>query len=280
MRDMIKSAIYGFAVADAVGVPFEFRNRDQFKCADMVGYGTWNQPKGTWSDDTSMVLATMDAFKPETEVTLDQIMRNFSKWYHDGKYTPHGNCFDIGGTTRQAIDKYDSGFGIDACGGTDEYSNGNGALMRILPFVFFEYDEDIIDRVAGITHNTSRSKFACEMYIKVAQSLIGGTFDPFDPYINMIREMQRENIKSTGYVLDTLIACLWSFLNSTSYKEAVLNAVNLGGDTDTIAALTGALAGIYYGFSNIPKSWVKNLANKKLIDNIIDQFRKSQVKSS
>ena len=96
----------------------------------------------------------------------------------------------------------------------------------------------------------------------------------------MIRDMERDQVKSTGYVIDSFIACLWCFLNSDNYAEAICKAVNLGGDTDTIAALTGALAGIYYGFDDIPKKWIENLANKELISGIVHNYLKSQDKST
>ena len=280
MKNKLESAIYGFAIGDALGVPFEFRKRNTFKCKTMEGYGTWGQPAGTWSDDTSMILATMDAFGKGNIVNLNQIMKNFSDWYNKGKYTPYGECFDIGGTTRIAVNRYDNGMDPRDCGGTDEYSNGNGALMRILPLAFFDYDENLIDTIAGLTHNTARSKFACEMYIKVAQNIIMDKFDPNDPYMLMIKNLPREKVKSTGYVIDTLIACLWSFLNSDNYVSAVFNAVNLGNDTDTIAALTGALAGLKYGYDYIPIIWIEQLANKDLIDKIVHKFLKSQDKST
>lgn len=272
MNNLVKSAIYGFAIGDALGVPYEFKERDTFKCKDMVGHGTWDQPVGTWSDDTSMVLATMAAFRPNYLITLDSIMRNFSKWYHEGKFTPHGNCFDIGETTKSAINNYDSGIKPNECGLTSEYSNGNGGLMRILPLAFFEYNEKFIDDVCALTHNTTRSKFACEIYVKICRSIMDNKFNLFDPYLDMINNMDRRNVKSTGYVLDSLVAALWSFLTTNNYEECVLTAVNLGGDTDTIAALAGGLAGLYYEFDNIPKKWVDQLANKDLIDSIIDEF--------
>lgn len=277
----IKAAVYGFIVGDALGVPYEFKKRDTFNCTDMIGYGTWDQEKGTWSDDSSMVLATLDALSKKHASKIDllaSIMNNFLAWNWDAKYTAHDEVFDIGNTTAWAISVYSGD--VKTCGRTDEDSNGNGALMRILPFAFQEYDEPLIDDVAALTHNTTRSKFACEMYIKITQSLINDAFNPFDPYLGMIRDMQRDQVKSTGYVLDSFIACLWCFLNSDNYAEAVCKAVNLGGDTDTIAALTGALAGIYYGFDDIPKEWIENLANKELISGIVHNYLKSQDKSS
>lgn len=283
MSDIIKSAIYGFAIGDALGVPFEFKERDTFRCVGMIGHGTWDQPAGTWSDDSSMVLATLDALSlkyANKQSLLHAIIKNFVDWKCYAKYTAHYEVFDIGNTTASAISNYIRHEDIFTCGMTSEYSNGNGALMRILPLAFQEYDESLIDHVAALTHNTTRSKFACEMYIKITQSLINDIFDPFDPYLCMIRNMQRDQIKSTGYVIDSFIACLWCFLNSDNYEECILTAVNLGGDTDTIAALAGGLAGLCYGFENIPEKWVNQLANKDLIDEIVNRFLKSQDKST
>lgn len=271
MKYKMKSAIYGFAIGDALGVPFEFKQRDSFKCTNMVGHGTWDQPAGTWSDDTSMVLATLDALTT-SGAKADDFMDNYLAWYKNGDYTPYGECFDIGNSTKSALIKYGAGMDSQHCGGTDEYSNGNGALMRILPLAFYEYNEMVIDEVAALTHNTVRSKFACEMYIKICQSLIDNNFNQFDPYLCMIREMPRDTVKSTGYVLDSLIAALWCFLTTDDYSECVLTAVNLGNDTDTIAALAGGLAGIKYGYDSIPKEWIDQLANKDLINDIINKF--------
>ncbi len=147
--------------------------------------------------------------------------------------------------------------------------------MRILPFAFLPYVEPVIDIASMITHNTSRCKFACEMYIKVCQTLINtGTVDLDNPYFITISNIPRERIRSTGYVLDSLIAALWCFLTTDSYKEAVLEAVNLGYDTDTIAALTGGLAGLKYGFDAIPKSWIDALVAKDILDMQIEKFGK------
>lgn len=269
----LKDAIFGFAVGDALGVPYEFKQRDKFFCKDMIGNGTWNQPAGTWSDDTSMVLATMDSLS-SGYFDDEDMMDKFVDWYLRGKYTPHGKCFDIGRCTRESLTRYISGAKPSACGGSSESDNGNGALMRILPFAFIDYDEEIIDAAVALTHNTSRSKFACEMYIKICQALLEHEFDEKDTYMRMIKNMPRTLVESTGYVLDSFVAALWCLLNTEGYQACVLMAVNLGGDTDTIAALAGGLAGIKYGYKSIPKKWIDQLANKNEINRICDNFAK------
>lgn len=268
----LQDAIYGFAIGDALGVPYEFKKRGTFECNDMVGHGTHNQPAGTWSDDTSMVLATMKSLANSEEIDLDDIMSEFVSWRVGGSYTPYGTCFDIGGTTASAIDKYVHGLVIEACGNTGEWSNGNGALMRMLPLAFMDLTAGQVDQIAELTHNTVRSNFFCEWYVKICSSIINNTFDPFDQYLGMIRNLHISELDSSGYVVGTFISALWCFLNTDNYKDCVIQAVNLGDDTDTVAAIAGGLAGLYYGIDAIPSEWINRLANKELIDKIIAEF--------
>lgn len=277
--DKLKDAIFGFAIGDALGVPYEFKARDTFKCEKMIGNGTWNQPMGTWSDDTSMVLATMDSLS-SGYLDKSDLMNKFLSWYKYGNYTPYGVCFDIGRATKFALTTFEACGDTSLCGGTSEQDNGNGALMRILPFAFLNCDADLIDGVSALTHNTSKSKFACEMYVELCKTLIKGTFDPFNPYICMIRQMSRDQVRSTGYVLDSLVAAIWCFSITDNYKDCVLTAVNLGNDTDTIAALAGALAGLHYGYDAIPKEWIDNLAAKDEIETICKKFAQIYIAKS
>ncbi len=264
----LKDAIYGFSVADALGVPYEFRVRGQFKCVDMIGFGTWNQPVGTWSDDTSMTIATCKSIKDRQEIDLSDIMNNFKKWYNENKFTPHKEVFDIGNTTRISI--------ITGKGMIDINSNGNGSLMRILPLAFTNATDDEIRAVSSLTHGHFISTESCVIYVSIARKLIEGKNiidilneikyrEPFNR-LNKIYELEEKDIKSSGYVLDTLEACLWCLSTTKNYQECVLKAVNLGGDTDTISAIAGGLAGIAYGIKNIPVKWINALVNKNLID--------------
>lgn len=265
----LKSAIYGLIIGDALGVPFEFKSRGSFCCTDMIGHGTHNQPVGTWSDDTSMTLATLDSLKQnKNRINIEDMRDKFNNWLYQGKYTTDGNVFDYGITTKQALD---SKRGLD-----DFYSNGNGSLMRILPLAFIETSEEDIEKVSAITHAHLISKEACKIYVKIAKGFISSkelndilkdlnTSDIFKRLKN-IGSLKEDNIKSSGYVVDTLEAALWCLCTSNSYEEALLKAVNLGNDTDTVGAVTGGLAGIVYGYDNIPKKWIKNLRKKEEIE--------------
>lgn len=268
MNEKLKAAVYGFAVGDALGVPYEFKKRNTFHCRHMVGFGTWNQPPGTWSDDTSMVLATCDSIRERGSIDPYDIMTKFVKWRHYAHYTAHENVFDVGGTTERAIANFAVyGLPIGECGLQDEYSNGNGSLMRILPLAFVPGSDDVdIENASKLTHAHAKSVQACCEYVYYCKKLLENPEFPVPSYIT---EKYRKDVVSTGYVVTSLEAALWCFGVSESYPEAVLEAVNLGGDTDTIAALTGALAALKWGIEGIPKHWVDTLANKELIDSCL-----------
>jgi len=306
----IKGGIFGVAVGDALGVPYEFLDRDQMDkrpARDMIGYGTHNQPEGTWSDDSSLTFCLMDSLCNGYD--LNDIASKFAAWFYENLWTPRGFVFDIGITTKNAIYQYKRGMTPDLCGGLDEYSNGNGSLMRILPLVYFLKDEsniniryDIIKRVSSITHGHLRSVFSCFIYVEYTLLLLNSR-DKFEAYEAIkkpildfaiendfnpkeitlfsrileedISKQDRFNIKGTGYVLRTLEASFWCLLNSKSYEEAVLKAVNLGEDTDTTAAITGGLAGIYFGYDTIPEIWKFQLARFEDIEKLIERFNKS-----
>lgn len=256
----LRDGIYGLAIADVLGVPFEFKKRGIFTCTGMVGFGTWNQVAGTWSDDTSMTLATCKSIKDKNKIDVEDIRKNFEAWLFEGKFACHGETFDVGITTRDALTE---GHGID-----DFYANGNGSLMRILPLAFTDASDEEIESVSSITHAHEISRKACLDYVHLARKLIAG--EKLEELgLDHIKNKPEDEIQSTGFVLHTLEASLWCLLNTNSYKEAVLKAINLGDDTDTTGAVTGGLAGIIYGFDNFPKEWVDELKGKDLIDECI-----------
>ena len=171
----IYDGIMGLVVADAVGVPFEFKKRDTFKADKMTGYGTYNQPPGTWSDDSSLTLATVASMGRKGKIDPADIMNNFFLWLDDGAYTPYGKVFDVGGSTRKAISRYANGVEPLNCGGKTRMDNGNGALMRILPLAFIPHTAQDILKVGKLTHAHEISQTACRLYVHLAGKLIEGT---------------------------------------------------------------------------------------------------------
>ena len=301
-----KDALWGFIVGDALGVPYEFSTRSMMKknpATDMVGYGTYNQPPGTWSDDTSMMLCVLENILNKGN-TRD-LANLFLKWYKDDYMTPHGELFDIGITTSTALGNLMSGIKPSQSGLSDEMSAGNGSLMRCIPYAFVEdFHQSVFNMVMDnrITHRHHLCSLSCMYYVKMMRSILDGKdkqeacsnaagylrkgwrlTDAEDDHVETRKIFQKlfdpdfsklpENeIKSTGYVISTLEAVIWCFLNTENYKEAVLKAVNLGGDTDTIAALTGGLAGLYYGYEQIPNEWINQIANQGLINSLMDKL--------
>lgn len=255
----LKDAIYGFAVGDALGVPYEFKERGSYRCTDMVGFGTWNQKPGTYSDDTAMTLATCASIKKHGGINCLDIMKKFTKWLFEGEYAIDHVIFDVGNTTMSAINRFDGVYPF--CGDKDMWSNGNGSLMRILPLAFLDNvtDEDIAC-VSSLTHANELSINICIEYVHLARELIKGN----DPEINF-----DVPIKSTGYVKDTINSVKYAFSTTSSYVDCVLKAVNLGGDTDTITAIAGGLSGIKYGYEAIPKKWIETLRGKDIIDSCL-----------
>ncbi len=283
--EYLKSAMLGLIVADALGVPYEFKTRDTFRVTGMTGYGTHSQPAGTWSDDSSMVLATFDSFLQTEKFDYDDIMDRFQRWFDKGEYTPYGECFDIGHTTLTAVGKYKNGYSATRCGGRGFNDNGNGSLMRILPIAFVEHTVDDILDLSSLTHAHEISLMSCRLYVQIAENLMNGMskedaithlrccVDECEK-IPLMKDYPRDKIKSSGYVIDTFEAAVWSFVNSGSYSECVIKAVELGGDTDTVAAITGGLAGIYYGIggeNGIPEEWIDTLARKERIMEMLDK---------
>ena len=270
MEGRLKEAVYGLAVGDAVGVPYEFKRRGSFQCAGMIGYGTHDQPAGTWSDDTSMTLATCASIKNMGKIDCEDIRRQFETWFYEKKYTPFGEVFDYGITCSQAID--------NKKGKDDERSNGNGSLMRILPLAFVpDISDEQIAEVSAITHAHKISKEACIIYVRIAQEMLAGVSpqEAIEKHVSeksilhrlrYIDRLEEKEIRSSGYVVDSFEAAMWSLLTTHSYKECIKKAVNLGDDTDTVAAIAGGLAGILYGIENIPKEWLEKLQSKENID--------------
>ena len=304
-RSKILGALQGSLVGDALGVPVEFRSRAAVQSdpvTGMRGYGTHGQPAGTWSDDSSLLLCTVESLLAH-EFSPDDLAARFVRWWQEGHWTPHGVVFDIGIATRQAIARMASGTPPLACGGQGEHDNGNGSLMRILPvgLRFAEADESELVRAlteaSQVTHAHPRSVMACVFHGFVVRALLRGETPASaltsaqaafrarfsDSFPDECRHFRRlldpdfsalpeSAIRSGGYVLDTLEAALWCLLNSGSFEACVLRAVNLGDDTDTTGCVAGGLAGLTWGLEAIPEPWLAALARRDEVAALCEAF--------
>lgn len=304
----LKDAIIGLAIGDAMGVPLEFKKREQLQAnptREMKGYGSYNVPKGTWSDDTSMTLATIAAINKTGEIVPKDIADNFVKWLENAEFTATGKVFDIGGTCSRAILKYEKNLAKpEECGENGEFSNGNGSLMRISPLILYCHaknmnNEEIyecVKTVSSITHRHEVSVMGCYIYVLFGIALLKNN-NLFEAY-KAIKEIDysffsqnckskydriihgeiyshsMDEIKSTGYVVDTLEATLWCLMNTDCFDDAIIKAINLGDDTDTVGACVGALAGICYGEESINAEWKKDLLKLDEIVGLCEEFKK------
>ncbi len=305
MRNIWKDGVFGVVTGDALGCPVQFMIREEVAAhpvTGMRGHGTFNLPAGSWTDDSSMTLALLDSICETGRLDPDHIMGNFVTWLDDGKFTPYGYSYDIGFGTMRAIQNYKLLKDTELCGGKDESNNGNGSLMRIIPACLYccakgmEEEEAVrtVHLIGGLTHGHIRAKIACGLYWFMIREILNGTgsfverlqagldrgFAYYDrepvlraevDHYGRLRDLAAfgrvpaEQIRGSGYVVASLEAAVWSLVTTDSFKEALLKAVNLGEDTDTVGAIAGGLAGLYYGYEAIPAEWIAELKRKEWI---------------
>lgn len=307
-RDFYKDVLLGVSIGDALGVPVELKSREYLEntpITDMIGYGTYYLPPGTWSDDSSLTFCLAEALIEG--YSLEKIAFKFQNWLYKNYWTPRGLVFDVGITTKNAISNFEKvSPNYELAGGFYEDNNGNGSLMRILPLVFHIKHKPINERwtltkeTSSLTHGHIRSVICCFYYLEFALELMKGR-DKFEIYqylkssfpeflksisinpaeiarlTNLITDdissFTPNQIRGSGYVIEALEASIWCLLTTSNYKNAVLKAVNLGEDTDTTAAIIGGLAGLLYGYETIPKHWLQQLARLEDINQLAERLR-------
>ncbi|MCX5775881.1 MAG: ADP-ribosylglycohydrolase family protein, partial [Firmicutes bacterium] len=323
--NLVADGIIGVAIGDALGLPYHFKDRG-FLCENPVlGMNDWpgkGLGMGFYSDDTSMTLCLLDSLTRYQKINYKDICNNLVLWLGNGKFTPAGYSFGFGQTTLKAIQNFILGTEPTSCGSKDEFANGNGSLIRILPLIFYlypRYGEHLfrdskcaktIADTSSLTHAHERTIIAVSIYLSIAAKIITkrlekggpliksqlsraieegsletisyfstqksfsgqmGYFDKFlmnpkSKKINLLSFKNKE-IRSSAYVVDTLEASIWCLLKAKTFKDAVLLAVNLGGDTDSCGSVTGGLAGLAYGKERIPKTWINTLMDHRSIMN-------------
>ena len=302
-----KNGIIGFAIGDAMGVPNEFCLREKLienPITEMIGYGSHDVPKGSWSDDTSMTLATMDSIIEMKQIDTEDIATKFLEWLKEAKYTPTNNVFDIGGTTFKSLARFEAHLRpASECGGDREMDNGNGSLMRMLPIAYYAYYKNLpeekiynlVKKISGITHKHEVSVMGCFIYVLLANELMNKkskeeayekiklvdytkyfseeTIEKYSRILNMhIATLELDKISSRGYVVHTLEATIWVLFNTYTFNSAIIGAINLGNDTDTIGACVGGLAGIVYTLKDVNPRWEKDLIKYDYIKDMCLKF--------
>lgn len=283
-RDRYRGALLGLAIGDALGTTLEFRAPGTFEPIDrMLGGGTFGLAPGQWTDDTSMALCLAESLVEQRGFDpLDQ-MRRYLRWYREGYLSSTGRCFDIGNTTRAALERFER-TGEPFSGDEAASTAGNGSIMRLAPIpLFFSGDASTaIARAADssrTTHAAREAIDACRYMAAIIVRILDGAewSEPEDlsPRVAEIasgsfRTKQPPEIRGTGYVVQSLEAALWAVHHTNDFRSAVLNAVNLGDDADTTGAVCGQIAGAMYGASAIPEKWLEVLHARERIIALAD----------
>ena len=275
---------------------------------DMIGNGIYNQPMGTWSAASSMTLCLADSIGYLRRVDYDDILKRFALWVYNKNYISDSFAFDYG-TCSSAVDRYMRGEDPVWCGGHKLHTNGNGALTHFSPiplYLFSKYGKkamektecfDICHYVSNLTNAHPISFIGCDIYTSFIIEILSGVkkselqnavFSKVNDYFKEtssdkeyflkyerifrtdFNNFNSTEIRSSGYVVDTLEAAIWCFLTTDNYRDCILKAVNLGYDTNSIACVAGSLAGSYY--EDIPEKWINAIRNKELVDRVIKDF--------
>lgn len=301
-EDRIRGGIVGLLVGDALGVPYEFHARESIPPFDEIEFeppahftrAHAGVPPGTWSDDGAQALCLLASLLECEKFEVDDFAQKIVAWFRED-YMAVDQVFDVGIQTQKAILNLRKGVPPLESGPFDEYSNGNGSLMRVLPLAIWHKGTDlelIADAFnqSAVTHGNLRSKLCCALYCLWARRILQGVENAWDSAVETLYEIFPEDtleqieletkispgdkiydLKGSGYVVDSLRAARWAN-NNQSYEEIVKAAISLGDDTDTTACIAGGIAGLKFGFSSIPERWRENLRGKEIYEPLIEKL--------
>jgi ADP-ribosyl-[dinitrogen reductase] hydrolase len=280
MRDRHLGIMLGLACGDALGAQVEFRQRGTFPLQrDFTGRGPHNLEPGQWTDDTAMALILAEYLRQDPKVQRPNALAGYwGRWYREGEGSCTGHCFDIGNQTREALVGWHT---HGRAPNPDTKRRGNGALMRVAPCVFIPKQSSVVamsaHRQALVTHGRDSARL-CVTFVELLADMLTcpapaecRAFLRFR-YEAVVKRHERE-VDSSGYDVATFEAAIWCVANSVSIEEAIITAANLGDDADTVAAVTGALAGAVWGASGLPSRWLDVLAWRDRLTEAVDNLR-------
>ena len=296
-----KAGLLGLLLGDAAGVPFEFNSPEAIASLPIgaidfpprlppeFNRAHLSAPQGAWSDDGAMALALLDSLTQKDGLDMADLSARFLAW-KGGEYAPGGIIFDIGNQVRKGLARIEKGADPHQAGPNMETDNGNGSLMRVLPLALWHQgpNEELVEYAhlqSLPTHGHLRAGVVCALYCLWARELLNGSRDGFDEALDALEAvyMEQGNVdalkelhvvlndearppRGTGYVVDTLWSVRQAFLSSAKFEEVIQNAIGLGNDTDTVAAISGGLAGIRGGMEGLPAAWLDHLAQHPFLD--------------
>ena len=291
--DRARGVLLGLACGDALGRPVEFKSASAIssehgQLTEMVGYGTWNQPPGTITDDTDQALCIARSLVERETFDAADIAERFVAWYDSGP-------FDIGGMTRRALRLLSQGESWTRAGqqvweqSPEGQNAGNGSTMRCPPLAIpYATDWNRLVRVSRqssqITHYDPRCTYGCDVLNCTIAGFLQDDDDPLeraldrtepdapDELVEALRlipdHVDKDQLSNSGYVVHTLQTALHDGLTANSAEDAIVTAVNRGGDTDTIGAVAGAVAGARFGASSLPNRWLEEINERDELEEL------------
>lgn len=295
----IAGGLYGLLIGDALGVPYEFKPPQDLPPLEQIEFQppegfarTYDGlPIGTWSDDGAQALCLLASLLEMGEFDAEDFGLRLVRWSEEGYLAVDNYVFDIGITTSAAIRNLRRGVFAEAAGLTDDRSNGNGSLMRVLPLALWHRgsDEDLMDDAmtqSRVTHGHVLSQLCCALYCLWARRILQESAAPWDEAVQGLRDYLGEEspgrkelefhirpgegeCTGSGYVVDCLRSARWA-IEQGPYETAVKKAVALGHDTDTTACVAGGIAGLRDGIEAIPQRWRESLRGQEVVKPLLD----------
>ena len=265
--DRIRGMLWGLIVGDCLGSPAQFMDMDSYPLiTEMIPCRMFDTPAGYWTDDGAMALCIMESAVRCQKYDLEDIANNFVRWYDDGFCSSLDYAFDIGRATVMGIHGLKRGILVNGF----EDSQGNGSIMRFAPSLLLNGDDPdnrIIHEISDLTHNSRKVRETVDLMAEICREHLRG-----NKSAHQSEFICREDVNNSGWAVSTLQAALWAFQTTDSFEEALIAAVNLGGDTDSIGAVCGQIAGAYYGYSAIPERWLAAIKDREKLNKLINDF--------
>lgn len=308
LKDKITGGLVGMLVGDALGVPYEFHHAQsippqkeiEFEPPDYFRRSHRGVPPGTYSDDGAQALILLNTLLECKKFDVEHFAKGLVAWYKKGFFAVDNKVFDCGIQTTKALRKI-RWLRSDPllAGGSDEYSNGNGSLMRILPLALWHQGTDLeliadaFDQSAP-THGHIRSKILCAIYCLWARGILNDIEKPYETALKTFRDIFKEGTierteletkinpdeshypRGSGYVVDSFFSAKWACSN-VDFESTVKAAISLGNDTDTTACIAGGIAGLKYGVNSIPERWIEDLRGKELYLPLLEKLLKKRI---
>jgi ADP-ribosyl-[dinitrogen reductase] hydrolase len=295
-----RGALLGLACGDALGRPVEFMTADRISAThgtvrEMLGDGTHGQPPGTITDDTEMALCIARSLAAHGEFVPADIADRFVSWLESGP-------FDVGLMTKDAVDRLREGAAWDEAGRAvwesrpEGQNAGNGSLMRCVPYALAVHESpaklvSISRDSSRITHADPRCQWGCAILNLTVSGVLTGRDAPLRWALDACRDAPAElhdacaaveavvsgrraatdlepTLRSSGYVVHTLQTALFEAFTADDAETAIVSAVNRGNDTDTVGAVTGAIAGARFGVDALPQRWLGALDHRAELDSL------------